>query len=231
MTANVFRHRRFVSIDMRVLTVSDKIEPVLYSPRIVSRVGPIDLVISCGDLPFYYLDFISSMLGAPCFFVFGNHAQGLEHGLPMSAHRVAGVNLDGRVIFERGLLLAGLEGARRYNRNPRFQYSDSEMWWKVLRMAPSLWAARMRYGRYLDILVTHAPPRGIHDGPDVAHQGFAAFLAFMRWFKPRFLVHGHKHIYRQSEPCVTRYGETTVINTYGFRILDWDQPDPAPDAR
>lgn len=31
-------------------------------------------------------------------------------------------------------------------------------------------------GRRLDLLVTHAPPRGIHDSPDPVHRGFAAFL-------------------------------------------------------
>jgi len=36
---------------MRILTVSDKVEPVLYGPYIRERVGKIDLVLACGDLP------------------------------------------------------------------------------------------------------------------------------------------------------------------------------------
>ncbi len=207
---------------MRILTISDRIVPILYSPRIVTRLEKIDVVLSCGDLPFYYLDFVSSMLGAPCYYVFGNHAQGLEYGLTLPAHRVAGMNLDERLVYERGVLIAGLEGSRRYNQTPRFQYTETQMWLKIVRLIPALLRARVRYGRYLDILITHAPPLGIHDGPDLAHTGFAAFLTFMRWFRPRYLIHGHKHVYRPDEVVETVYYDTVVINTYGFRILEID---------
>ena len=208
---------------MRILTISDRVVPILYSPHILTRLGKIDLVLSCGDLPFYYLDFVSSMLGAPCYYVFGNHAQGLELGLEPPIRRFAGGDLDGRLVYERGILIAGLEGAYRYNRNPRFQYTEREMWLKIARLIPSLLAARLRYGRYLDILITHAPPRGIHDGPDRAHTGFVSFLTFMRWFRPRYLIHGHKHVYRPDEQTRTVYQDTVVINTYGFRVLEIDE--------
>ncbi|MCD6290445.1 MAG: metallophosphoesterase [Anaerolineae bacterium] len=208
---------------MRVLTISDRIEPILYSPYIKARLGEIGLVLSCGDLPFYYIEFISSMLGAPCYYVFGNHAQGMELGLDPPARRFVGGNIDGRLVYEHGVLIAGLEGAYRYNRNPRFQYTESEMWLKIARMIPSLAVARLRYGRYLDILITHAPPLGIHDGPDRAHRGFASFLAFMRWFRPRYLIHGHKHVYRNDEPTETIYYDTLVVNTCGYRVLEIDE--------
>ncbi|MCS7221156.1 MAG: metallophosphoesterase [Anaerolineae bacterium] len=208
---------------MRILTISDQIELSLYHPSIRARLGRIDLVLSCGDLPFYYIDFVCSLLGAPCYYVFGNHAQGLEHSLYPPAPPSAGVNLDGRLVCERGLLIAGLEGARRYNNNPRFQYTDNEMWLKVISLIPQLLRARARYGRFLDILITHAPPLGIHDGPDRAHQGFSSFLAFMRWFRPRYLIHGHKHVYGRGEVTETRYHDTIVINTFGFRLIEIEQ--------
>ena len=87
----------------------------------------------------------------------------------------------------------------RYNKNPRFQYTEREMQRMVLAMTPRLMRNRARHGRCLDILITHAPPAGIHDGADLCHRGFAAFLLFMRWFQPRYLVHGHKHVYRSDE--------------------------------
>jgi Icc-related predicted phosphoesterase len=34
---------------------------------------------------------------------------------------------------------------------------------------------KLKYGRYLDILVTHAAPRGIHDAEDWTHIGIKAF--------------------------------------------------------
>jgi Icc-related predicted phosphoesterase len=78
----------------------------------------------------------------------------------------------------------------------------------------------MRYGRFLDVLVAHSPPWGIHDEPDRAHQGFKCFLTFMRWFKPRYLLHGHIHLYRLDVVTKTRYCETDVINVYPFQVLD-----------
>jgi len=205
---------------MRILTISDEIVLALYSPTLPARLGKIDLVLSCGDLPFYYIDFVSSVLGAPCYYVFGNHAQGLEHGYPVAGLQMSGFNLDGRLICERGVLIAGLEGARRYNLTPRFQYTEMEMWLKIAALIPALLRARARHGRFLDILITHAPPLGIHDGPDRAHRGFGAFLRFMRWFRPRLLIHGHKHVYGHKETTVTQYHQTTVINTFGYRVIE-----------
>jgi hypothetical protein len=40
---------------------------------------------------------------------------------------------------------------------------------RILALAPRLWWNKLRHGRYLDILLTHAPPRGIHDRPDKTH--------------------------------------------------------------
>ena len=82
---------------------------------------------------------------------------------------------------------------------------------------------RLRYGRYLDILLTHAPPFGIHNGPDLPHRGFRAFLGLMDRFKPRYLIHGHIHrSYGFSAITETRYKQTTVLNTAGYRLLNVD---------
>ena len=69
---------------MRILTVSDKVEPVLYGPYIRERVGKIDLVLACGDLPHYYLEYIIGLLDAPLFFVHGNHDRPNPELLPDS---------------------------------------------------------------------------------------------------------------------------------------------------
>ncbi|QLQ07363.1 MAG: hypothetical protein HZY76_15965 [Anaerolineae bacterium] len=41
--------------------------------RPLRRVGHIDAIVSCGDLPFYYLEYLAGVLNAPTYFVFGNH--------------------------------------------------------------------------------------------------------------------------------------------------------------
>jgi Icc-related predicted phosphoesterase len=131
------------------------------------------------------------------------------------------MDLDERVVMVDDVIIGGLEGSIRYNRNPRFQYTQAEMWRKVWRLTPDLLWNRMRRGRGLDILIAHSPPAGIHDGPDPAHRGFTSFLWLMRTFKPRYLLHGHKHVYRHDEVTVTQYQETTVINVYPWRILEF----------
>jgi calcineurin-like phosphoesterase family protein len=207
---------------MRVLAISDKVVPILYSGGISSHVGDIDLIISCGDLPYYYIDYIVSMLNRPAYYVYGNHGREKEYWSnnmtvsgPMGAY-----NLHAHTAKEGPLLLAGLEGSIRYNLAPNFQYTNSEMWGNIARMIPGLLYNRIRYGRWLDVLVTHSPPLGIHDQPDRAHTGFRCFLKFMQLFKPRYLLHGHTHVYRSDTVTRSRYLNTEVINVYPYRILE-----------
>ena len=70
--------------------------------------------------------------------------------------------------------------------------------------------------------MAHSPPAGIHDGPDRAHTGFNGFLWFMRRFKPRYLLHGHKHVYRHDEVIATRYYDTQVINVFPWKVIEID---------
>lgn len=208
---------------MRTLVVSDKVEPVLYSGAVCERVGDIDLILSCGDLPFYYIEFLVSMLNKPCYYVFGNHGREVEYqggAWNRKTEPQGATNLHLRTYQEGPLLLAGLEGSIRYNNAPRYQYTDSEMWRNVAHLVPQLIYNRLRYGRWLDVLVAHSPPKGIHDEKDRAHQGFKSFLAFMRWFRPRYLLHGHIHLYRQNTVTRTLYHDTEVVNVYPYRILD-----------
>jgi Icc-related predicted phosphoesterase len=207
---------------MRILAVSDKVVPILYSGAIRDHVGDVDLILGCGDLPHYYLDFVISMLNRPCYFVFGNHGKEVEYwsnNITVSSPNGA-MNLHRHSYHEQGLLLAGLEGSMRYNSAPKFQYTDGEMWGNIAKLVPQLMYNRLRYGRFLDILVAHSPPFGIHDQPDRAHTGFQSFLAFMRYFKPRYLLHGHIHLYRHDEVTRTRYCETEVINVYPYRFIE-----------
>lgn len=212
---------------MRILTVSDKVEPVLYGPYIRERVGAIDLILACGDLPDYYLEYIVGLLNAPLYFVHGNHDQ--AHAAPVvepfGARRDASplswaVDLHRRKANHGGLLLAGFEGCRRYNPNVPFQYTEAEVAWQTRLLGARLLLNKARYGRYLDILITHAPPRGIHDDTDLPHRGFASYLKFLRRFRPALMIHGHQHIYNRSLTTETVYEDTRIINTYGYRVLE-----------
>ena len=206
---------------MKILAVSDLVVEGIYSSHIRERFGDVDMVISCGDLPYSYLEYIVSMLNVPCFFVHGNH----DHPEYLSDGRTVTepggwINLDGRTVKAREVLLGGLEGSIRYKPGSPFQYTESEMAYKAWRMAPALLMNRVFHGRYLDILITHAPPLGIHDGKDWPHRGFKALLWLMARFRPRYLLHGHKHVYG-PETWRTRYLDTEVINVYPCRLIEW----------
>ncbi|OQY18941.1 MAG: hypothetical protein B6I35_12325 [Anaerolineaceae bacterium 4572_32.2] len=177
------------------------------------------MVLSCGDLPYSYLEYIISMLNAPCFFVHGNHDKPEYMANGRTLTRPGGwINLDGRTVKVKDIILGGLEGSMRYKPNAPFQYTDSEIAHKAWWLTPSLLMNRLFHGRYLDILIAHSPPFGIHDGEDWPHRGFKTFLRMMARFRPRYLLHGHKHIYG-TEPWQTRYLDTEIINVHPFPAI------------
>jgi Icc-related predicted phosphoesterase len=205
---------------MKILCISDQVEPIVYSARARERFSDVEMVLSCGDLPYYYLEFVASMLNVPCFYVHGNHDQA-EHKHDGSILSEPGgwVNLDRRTTCVRDVLVGGLEGCLRYKPGARYHYTEAEMQLRAWQMIPWLLYNRARYGRYLDILITHAPPLGIHNGLDLPHRGFQVFLWIMRTFRPRYLLHGHKHIYGQ-EPWQSLYLDTQVVNIHPFRLIE-----------
>ena len=58
---------------LKILSVSDQVDPRIYSEQLPFRYGDVDLVISCGDLSYLYLEYILSQLNKPLYFVHGNH--------------------------------------------------------------------------------------------------------------------------------------------------------------
>jgi Icc-related predicted phosphoesterase len=91
------------------------------------------------------------------------------------------------------------------------------MWQHVWSLVPALMRNKITLGRYVDIFVTHAPPRGIHDREDLPHRGIDAFRWFISTFKPAYHFHGHVHIYRPDDIVESMLDQTRVINTFGFR--------------
>jgi len=204
---------------MRILAVSD-VEDEAVAASVASKMGTIDLVIGCGDLDYDYLDYVGTALGVPLRAVHGNHDVRPEtRDDPAIDVWWRGIDLNGRVVSVNGLLIAGLEGSPVYSSGP-YQHSESDVWLAILRMAPSLLINRLRHGRFLDVLVTHAPPRGIHEGPDQAHRGFVAIRTFLQWFQPRYHLHGHTHVYDRRTQTTTQFGRTTVMNAFGARTVD-----------
>ena len=220
---------------MRLLCVSDTTRSLAFSPSIKSIYHDTDLILSAGDMPLESYDYMATMLSRDVYYVYGNH--NLKHfdvdmnkGFYRSSDPIDpsvkfyGFLLDGKVIRDKatGLLIAGLGGSMRYNEGDS-QYSEREMERRIRRMIPRLLFNKHKYGRYLDILVTHAPPYGMGDGQDLCHMGFKCFLDFMKKYEPKYLVHGHVHLDDCNMPRVTEFGKTKVINVYGSYLIDDDK--------
>jgi len=206
---------------MKILCLSDKLVPFIYGPQARQRFQGVDLIIGCGDLHYYYLEYVLTTLNVPLFYVRGNHDVVVEYSPEghQRTHPHGGADLHRHVLRWNDLILAGVEGCLRY-RSGQFQYTQKQMWRYALGLAPRLMANRLVYGRYLDVLVTHAPPLGVHDQTDAPHRGINAFAWLARTFKPSLYIHGHIHRYRPDDPVETRLGDTRVVNAFGFQEID-----------
>lgn len=205
---------------MKILAVSDQIVDRLYSAQVAERFRDVKLILGCGDLPYEYLEFLVSALNIPLLYVPGNHDPGYHAGRRETLVE-GGIFLDRRVERIKGLNIAGIGGSIRYKPDGPNQYTQNEMYSRVLRFLPrALWHTR-RNGGVLDILIAHSPPRGIHDEEDGAHVGFTSFQYLLRRLKPRYFLHGHTLVYKSNiVPPVTEMGPTTIINVYPYRVID-----------
>jgi Icc-related predicted phosphoesterase len=195
---------------LKLLSVSDVVDPMLHRQVGSGPFSGIDVIVSCGDLPPEYLSRLAHVFNAPLYYVGGNHDIRYKDKLPQG-----GVDLHGRLERIQGLNFLGLEGSRWYNGGP-FQYTEGQMRAIIRRLRPALW-----WQRGIDVVVTHAPPRYVHDAEDLCHRGFRSFRWLIDKYQPDFFIHGHIH--REfSDPSerVTVVDATKVVNTYGYNILE-----------
>lgn len=194
---------------MKILIISDEECPALWDHFLPERLEGIELIISCGDLKADYLSFLVTMARCPVLYVHGNHDGSYKRDPPEGCDCI-----DGHIVEYNGLRIGGLGGCRRYHPGEH-QYSEAEMRRRIFRLLPP-WRRKQ-----LDILVTHAPPRGLGDAEDPAHRGFEVFLPLLEKHKPRYLLHGHVHTrYGHQIPRVRTHGETTLVNCCERYVLE-----------
>ncbi len=197
-------------LPVRVLAVSDVPDPALLAD--LSPVASAQLILACGDLPFDYLSYLMDALDVPLVFVPGNHDQDLSGyrtsragltlraGLPARPPWPPGaINADGQVVDVAGLRVAGLGGCLRYSGGPN-QYTDRQQARRALALRAALWRRRLRAPGRVDVLLTHAPPRGVGDGADLAHRGFRSYHRLVAALQPGVLLHGHVHPQLPARP-------------------------------
>ncbi len=215
---------------LRILCVADEVDLLVYSAQICERFPDIDLVLSAGDLPNEYLEYIASMLNKPLISVAGNHDRSdipLEccGTMQYSSEPRGGLGRNHFTIKkESGVYVLGLPGSIRYN-NGQNQYTDLWMTFRIIRMLPRLLMRRLFFGRSVDIILAHAPPRRIHDGGDPAHIGFSAYRWLIRLARPYYFVHGHVHLYDLQALREMNYFGTSVVNVYGHRVITLPKED------
>ena len=202
---------------MKILLVADEEAKYLWDYYQPGRLSGIDCILSCGDLKQEYLEFLVTMSGKPLYYVHGNHDSGYVNYPPEGCD-----SAEDTVVNFNGLRILGLGGCIRYNPGP-YQYNEKEMRARIRRVS-----RKIRKAGGVDIVITHAPPRGYGDAPDNAHRGFECFVKLMDEFHPKYFIHGHVHqSYGDRLPQSVKYGDTTVYNAVGWHILEIDAPAPA----
>ncbi len=205
---------------MKILAVTDEIVERLYSLAASGHFADVSLILACGDLPYTYLEYLVTVLNVPLGYVPGNHDP--EYDRRLASTRAEGCeNLDVRFVRLCGLTIAGLGGSPRYHPHGVNQYSESEMMLRAVRLASSLLWQRLVHRQKLDILITHSPPRGIHDENTQAHRGLRAINRLIQWTQPRLHLHGHIHFQRRNLVSAnTLLGSTRIINVYPYQVIE-----------
>ena len=203
---------------MKILALSDQVDPLIYCSSIRERFAEVELIVGCGDLPAYYLEYVVTQLNVPLVYVPGNHD---PDGLIVPG----GISVDGKLVQVNGAIIVGLGGSRRYKPKGKHQYTEAEMSWRSARLFIKTLPTRLVKGRSIDLLITHAPPQGIHDDSDLAHQGFTAFHHFVRFSRPAMMLHGHSHVIRNLEKTRSQLYSCEIVNVFPYQVVD------LPEAR
>ncbi len=189
---------------MEILAVSDVAAQYYYDYYTPGRLDRFDLILACGDLDPGYLEFLVTMAHCPLVYVRGNHDDRLLEEPPEGC-----VCAEDRVVVVGGVRILGLGGSFRYKVGENL-FTEWQMRGRIRRLRPALW----RRGGF-DILLTHAPARGVNDLDDLSHRGFQCFWDLLDQYRPKYFVHGHVHRnYGVNIPQKVQIGDTTVINAY-----------------
>ncbi len=209
----------------RILAVADQVSPIIDSANFPDNLPAFDVVLSAGDMAGHALEYMADRLKVAPVFVKGTHVTEQVPD-PLDPEGVARIDPGGcinahcRVVWQSGLIIVGFEGSARYRPGPQ-QYTERQYARMVRAMTPRLLWNRWRYGRALDVLLTHAPPTGPHAGEDFPHRGIPAFERFNRRWRPRLHVHGHVHLIgANARREYTTPEGVRVVNGFDFTLID-----------
>jgi Icc-related predicted phosphoesterase len=203
---------------MKILSVSDYVVSTLYDNFDAEQFPKIDLILSCGDLPPEYLSYLLASFNVPVYYVRGNHDIRYDSKPPGGC-----LDLHARLIQFQGIKMLGLEGSRWYSGGPN-QYTEKEMRKIIRGLRSKIW-----WQKGVDIIITHAPPRYIHDAEDLCHRGFKSFRWLIDHYCPIYFIHGHIHAdFSDPDERITKINKTKIVNTYGYYLFEID-PDQSSE--
>ncbi len=195
---------------MKILSISDILVKELETEFDGSLFEGIDLILSCGDLPPEYLTKVMTLVGAPLFYIKGNHDIRYQSKPPQGC-----LDLHRKIVKFKGYKIIGFDGSNWYNGGPN-QYTDKQMKKMIKSLRASIW-----FNKGIDIVLTHAPPRYLGDAEDRCHMGFESFRNLISKYKPECFVHGHIHkAFKKNEDRVTVFNQTKIINSCGYHIFE-----------
>lgn len=195
---------------MKILALADVESKYLWDFFEKTKLEGIDLILSAGDLAPQYLEFLATYAKVPILYVHGNHDGCYDDTPPLGC-----ICIDDDIYEYQGLRIMGLGGSMCYNYST-YQFSEKDMRMRLLKMKPKLW----RHGG-IDILLTHSPAKGFHDGDDLPHTGFDCFNDILTKYEPSLFIHGHVHLtYGRDFRREDMYGNTKVINAFERYIIE-----------
>lgn len=195
---------------MKVLVLADVECKALWDFYRKEELEGVDLILSGGDLNAEYLSFLATMSKAPVLYVHGNHDAKYRTREPEGC-----ICIDDKIYSYKGVRILGLGGSMRY-KNDDWQFTEAEMSARVRKMRFPLWRSRG-----FDVLLAHAPAKGLNDGEDLPHHGFQVFNELMDKYEPEFFIHGHVHMnYGRNHVREDEYGKTRVINAFERYVIE-----------
>ncbi|MCI7086909.1 MAG: metallophosphoesterase [Lachnobacterium sp.] len=195
---------------MKILFLADEESKVYWDYFKKEQFEGIDLIISCGDLKPEYLSFLATLVPVPLLYVHGNHDDKYDKRPPEGC-----ICIEDRIYNFNGIRILGLGGSYRYKDGVN-QYTELQMARRIAKLK-----LKLTINRGFDILVTHSPAYGFHDGEDQCHRGFDSFNRLINTYHPKYFVHGHVHMnYGRQFPRVDEIGDTKVINAFERYILE-----------
>ncbi len=183
---------------MKILVIADR-APQNGLKELVEKEG-VELIVTLGDLEYSELSELNN-IDVPKFGVYGNHCSG-------NYFEDLGIkNMHLQTFTFKGLIFGGFEGSHKYKEDDYAKMYTQEQAKELLEDFP-----------YVDVFLSHSPPKSINDEDDTAHVGFEALKTYLEEKKPRYFFHGHTYPKKGEE--ITQYKETEIIYIQGDKIVN-----------